>query len=350
MFMKKRFLGLVLALVLFGSIPVYADTTFTDVQESDYFYVSVLVASEKGIINGVGNGEFKPYDTLTVAEAIKLSACIHANFYNADITSDADSVHWVNGYYNYAVENEIIKESDFVKADFDKAITRDRLFYIFANTLPESEYPEINDISLAPEQVSNDYLKKLFCAGIVVGNEQGFESEKNITRADSVEMVLRMTAHSRRRLVFEEGQTPPVYTPVEENEINQDVIAQEMLTLVNETRAKNNMQPLTIHSKLMEATKILATEYSQGSYPHYLLDGRKDFYIAKDLGISISFETNYGKTALCQSSEFHSNVMKSEGRDSNANRVLFSEDKYYGVACIKGADGNYYWVECFGMD
>ena len=348
--MKKRFLGLVLALVLFGSVPVYADVTFTDVQESDYFYISVLVASDKGIINGVGNNQFNPYGILTVAEAIKLSACIHANYYDVDITPDADSVHWADGYYNYAVENGIIKESDFAKADFDKAITRDRLFYIFANTLPDSEYIEINDIEVAPEKPSTDYLTKLFCAGIVVGNEQGFESEKNITRADSVEMVLRMTAHSRRRLVFEEGQTPPVYTPAVENEINRDIIAQEMLTLVNDTRAKNNMQSLTIHSDLMRVANILATEYSQGSYPHYLLDGRKDFYIAKDLGISIFFETNYGKTALRQSSEFHSNVMASEGRDSNANRALFSEDKYYGVASIKGADGNYYWVECFGMD
>lgn len=200
--MKKRILGLLLALVLFGSVPVYADTTFTDVHESDYFYISVLVASDKGIINGVGNNQFNPYGILTVAESIKLSACIHANYHNADITPDADSAHWANGYYDYAVENGIIKESDFVKADFDNAITRDRLFYIFANTLPDSEYPEINEIELAPEPPTNDYLKKLFCAGIVVGNEQGFEEEKNITRADSAEMVLRMTAHTRRRLVM----------------------------------------------------------------------------------------------------------------------------------------------------
>ena len=346
--MKKKIVSLFLALALLGSLHVYADTEFTDVQESDWFYMSVSFAYSKGIINGVGNGQFKPYDTLTVAEAIKLSACIHANYHNVDITPDADATHWADVYYDYAVENGIIKETDFAKADFDIPIIRDRVFYLFANTLPESEYPEINDIEVAPEQPTTDYLKKLFCAGIVVGNEQSFESEKNITRADSVEMVLRMTAHSRRRLVFEEGQTPPVYTP--ETEINQETIAQEMLTLVNETRAKNNMQPLTINPELMRVAKILATEYSQGSYPHYLLDGRKDFYLAKDLGISVFFETNYGKTALCQSSEFHSNVMASEGRDSNANRVLFSEDKYYGVASIKGADGNYYWVECFGMD
>ena len=155
--MKKRFLCFVLALVLFGSVPVYADVTFTDVQESDYFYISVLVASDKGIINGVGNNQFNPYGILTVAEAIKLSACIHANYHNADITTDADSVHWADGYYNYAVENGIIKESDFAKADFDNAITRDRLFYIFANTLPDSEYIEINDIEVAPEKPSTDY-------------------------------------------------------------------------------------------------------------------------------------------------------------------------------------------------
>lgn len=211
--MKKRIVSLLLALVLLGGMPVYADAEFTDVQETDWFYMSVSFAYSKGIINGVGNGEFKPYDTLTVAEAIKLAACIHANYYNEEITPAADSVHWADGYYNYAVENGIIKESDFAKADFDNAITRDRLFYIFANTLPDSEYPEINDKEVAPEKPSTDYLTKLFCAGIVVGNERGFESEKNITRADSAEMVLRMTAHTRRRLVFEEGQTPPVYTP-----------------------------------------------------------------------------------------------------------------------------------------
>ena len=199
--MKKRILGLLLALVLFGSIPVYADSPFTDVQETDYFYVSVLVASGD-IIHGVGNGLFKPYDALTVAQAIKLSACVHAKYYNAKITPDVDSVHWVDSYYAYAIENGIIMKSDFVKADFDKAITRDRLFYIFANTLPDSEYPEINEIELAPEHPTTNYLKKLFCAGIVVGNEQGFEEEKNITRADSAEMVLRMTAHTRRRLVM----------------------------------------------------------------------------------------------------------------------------------------------------
>lgn len=350
--MKKRFISFILALVLLGSIPVYADTTFTDVNKDDWFYDSVMYASEKGIINGIGNNLFNPQGILTVAEAIKLSACIHANFYNADITPDADSAHWADGYYNYVVDNGIIKEADFSKADFDSAITRDRLFYIFANTLPDSEYPEINDISLAPEQVSNDYLKKLFCAGIVIGNEQGFESEKNITRAESAEIILRMTAHTRRRLVFEEGQTPPVYTPeapaVEiEDEINQDVIAQEMLTLVNEKRTNAGKNVLTIHPELMEAAKVLATEYSQGSHAHYRLDGRFQSSVIKDLGMTIYFQTNYGRTHWCQSDRFHTNIMNSEG---HASQVVSSNWDYYGVACVKGADGEYYWVECFGQN
>ena len=339
--MKKKIVSLLLALALLGSLPVYADTEFTDVQESDWFYMSVSFAYSKGIINGVGNGEFKPYDTLTVAEAIKLSACIHANYHSVEITPDADSTHWADVYYDYAVENGIIKESDFAKADFDIPIIRDRVFYLFANALPESEYPEINDVEVAPEKLSTDYLTKLFCAGIVIGNEQGFESEKNITRAECAEMILRLTAHTRRRLVLE-----PM-APAVENEINQDVIANEMLTLVNEKRINAGKNVLTIHPELMEAAEILATEYSQGSDPHYRLDGRFQDTVIDDLGMSVYFQTNYGITAWGQSDRFHTNVMNSEG---HARQVVASDYSYYGVACVRGSNGSYYWVECFATN
>ena len=196
----KKIVSIVLSLLLLGNMTVFADTTFTDVKESDYFYTNVLFATEEGIINGIGNGEFNPQGILTVAQAIKISACINANFYEKDMPYDGGT-HWVDSYYYYAVENGIIKETDFAKADFDKPITRDRLFYIFANTLPDSEYIEINETELAPKKDMADYVEKLFCAGIVVGNENGFELENNITRADTTILISRMCAYSRRQFV-----------------------------------------------------------------------------------------------------------------------------------------------------
>lgn len=201
--MKKRLITLVLAMVLMAGITVHADETYADVKEEDYFYVSVLFATDKGIINGMGNGQFDPQGILTVAQAIKISACIHADFVQAEIAPSENATHWADCYYDYAVENGIIKDGDFLKADFDKAITRDRLFYIFATSLPESEYPVMNEAEDAPEKNMADYIEKLFCAGIVVGNENGFELEKNITRADTAILISRMCAYSRRQMVLE---------------------------------------------------------------------------------------------------------------------------------------------------
>ena len=204
---SKRLLSLFLVLMMILSVfPLQvfgAVTTYTDVKESDYFYTNVEFATEKGIINGIGNNQFNPQGILTVAQAIKISACINVNFYEKDIEIDDSSNHWADCYYTYAVENGIIKETDFNKADFDKAITRDKLFYIFANTLPDSEYIQINEKDLAPEKDMADYIEKLFCAGIVVGNENGFELEENITRADTTILISRMCAYSRRQIVLE---------------------------------------------------------------------------------------------------------------------------------------------------
>ena len=98
-------------------------------------------------------------------------------------------------------KNQVKLELTIAKADFDNAITRDKLFYIFANTLPDSEYIAINETELAPEKDMSNYIEKLFCAGIVVGNENGFELEKNITRADTTILISRMCAYSRRQFV-----------------------------------------------------------------------------------------------------------------------------------------------------
>lgn len=199
----KKFVSIILSLLLLGNLSAFADVNYTDVRESNYFYVEVLFATEKGIMKGIGNNLFNPQGILTVAEGIKISACINANFYEKEIKPYDTSNHWADVYYDYAVENGIIKETDFVKDDFDKAITRDRLFYIFANTLPDSEYIKINEKDLEPQKPMSDYIEKLFCAGIIVGNANGFELGNTITRADTVVLVSRMCAYSRRRIVLE---------------------------------------------------------------------------------------------------------------------------------------------------
>lgn len=197
---NKKIIAIISSLLLLGNLTAFAHETYTDVKESDYFYISVEVATERGFINGIGNNQFNPYGILTVAQAIKLSACIHANFYEKDMPYDG-ATHWAESFYTYAVENGIIKDADFAKTDFDNAITKDKLYYIFANTLPDSEYIVINETELAPEKSMSDYVEKLFCAGVITGNENGFELEENITRADTSIVVSRLTTYSQRQFI-----------------------------------------------------------------------------------------------------------------------------------------------------
>ena len=204
--MKKKIICLIAILSLSGSVISYAEEgIFTDIGTSYPLYDSVMYAYSKGIINGMGNNLFEPSGILTVAQAIKLSSCIHADFFGCDdpVTPSGEN-HWAIVYYEYAIAKDIIKDGDFSEADFDKPITKGNLFYIFANILPESEYPEINDVELAPQMPENDYVKKLFCAGIITGNEYGFEEEKTITREDAAVMVFRMTAHIRKNFILVE--------------------------------------------------------------------------------------------------------------------------------------------------
>ena len=153
---KKGIVTIILLLMLSLNLTAFAYEDYSDVAEKDYFFVSVGFATEKGILNGVGNGRFSPWDNLTVAEAIKISACIHANFHEKDIHPLAGSNHWADVYHDYAVENGIIDETDFSNADFDNTVTRDRLFFILANTLPDSEYIAINETELAPQKFAPD--------------------------------------------------------------------------------------------------------------------------------------------------------------------------------------------------
>ena len=201
--MKKRFISIILSVLLLGNMAVFANTNYTDINESDHFWDEVMFATEKGVINGTDNNQFKPKDTLTIAEAIKISACINANFYEKEITPYDNSTHWVDAYYDYAIQNGIIKEGDFAKVDFDTPITKDRLFFIFANTLPDSEYIVLNDPESSPQTPMAAYVEKLFCAGIITGNENGLELENHIVREECVILISRMMAYSRRQIVTE---------------------------------------------------------------------------------------------------------------------------------------------------
>lgn len=169
---------------------------FKDVKTSDWFNLELQSAAARGLIDGKGDGIFDPQGTLTVAEAIKLAASARA-MYDDELDSlsvNLGNGHWADNYVSYAKSKGIVNGV----SDLDKVITRDEMAKIFASALPTSEYEQINDTSLMPEKSVPSYVEKLFKAGIMIGDSEGFRLNDSITRAETACIINRVILPGER--------------------------------------------------------------------------------------------------------------------------------------------------------
>lgn len=177
--------------------------SFLDVGKDAWFYSSVTYAVERGIINGRDSGLFDPDGFVTVAEAIKLGACMHQLYYEGGV-SLVNGNPWYMSYVEYANQNGIINKT---YTDYDAKITRDEFVNIFFSSLPSSEYTPINEIksgSIPDVEETDPYYDRIlsfYRAGIVTGkdSEGSFCPKDRILRSEVSALVERMLEKSTRK-------------------------------------------------------------------------------------------------------------------------------------------------------
>lgn len=88
------------------------DSSFNDVSENSWFSKYVSVAEKNGIIDGDSEGNFRPWDNVNLAEALKI---IINSFEEVAIDptdegpfSDVPLDAWFSGYFLYAKEHKIL--------------------------------------------------------------------------------------------------------------------------------------------------------------------------------------------------------------------------------------------------
>ena len=188
--------------------------TFTDVKKSDWFYDDVDKAYNAGLITGVEPTLFKPYGTLTTAEALTLASRINVieddgtgnikvdglyeRLYELDSFVLDNTWHWAEGYMNYAIEHNIIQKN-YTLEELDTSITRAEMADLFSRALHISSEEHLNDFTKASEQNISDSVKQLYELGIMVGDDNGsFRLNDYITRAETSAIVCRMLFPERR--------------------------------------------------------------------------------------------------------------------------------------------------------
>ena len=156
-----------------------------------------------GIMNGYTDGTFHPIGNITLSEAIKMSAVVHATCNNQTISfSASDGGKWYDAYLNYCVKNRIVSSDEY--SSLDAYATRAQIAHIFAKAtsdfavVNDIDYDYIPDVSERSEYA--DEILALYRAGILTGDERtrAFRPSDTITRAEAAAIISRVALPTTR--------------------------------------------------------------------------------------------------------------------------------------------------------
>ena len=176
--------------------------SFSDIKTTDWYFESVKNAWENKLIDGVSATEYRPDDTLTVAQAVKLASAYHERYNTGDVTLTNGAGSWYSSYVDYAVENGIIdsKYSSYTNAQMNKTIDRSEFVAIFEKAMDEEELVGYNTVSdnaipdVKMDDANADAIYKFYRAGILTGSDgKGtFNPDSSIKRSEVAAILSRM--------------------------------------------------------------------------------------------------------------------------------------------------------------
>ena len=182
---------------------------FRDVGRAGWYHDDVASAYRRDLVNGVTLTSYEPSWNLTVAQCVKLCACMHQLWHTGAVTleNSADG-QWYESYIGYAFEQGIL-DADY--PDYSAAIDRAEFVRLFYRALPASAYRQINAIpdgavpDVGPGDHAADEIYAFYRAGILTGYtntpgfaERAFGPESSITRAEMATIMNRMFDETAR--------------------------------------------------------------------------------------------------------------------------------------------------------
>ncbi len=189
-----------------GAQAVVSSTNpFTDISPSDWFYSDVLYAYNLGLVSGMTPTTYEPNGYLTIAQAIKLAACMHQYDNTGSVTLANGVVNWYDTYVDYAIANGIISSSSYA-GRYDSNATRAEYVKIFYYALPPADYTENHTVpagSIPDVAITDPYGYEVYTfyrAGILQGNDANgtFAPGSNIKRSEVAAIIARMMEPANR--------------------------------------------------------------------------------------------------------------------------------------------------------
>lgn len=184
------------------SYPERVDLPFYDVAMNSWYYDYVNSSYSTGVIKGKTAYSFEPNANMTCAEAAKIAASVHCVISgNKKVFKAKPGEKWYQPYVDYCYENYVIE--DYISFDWDKAITRGEMAYLFSRADLSDGYlnaVELTDIPDVYDTTPYAYdILDLYMMGIAIGDEfMYFKPDDNIKRSEAAAIVSRMIFPSIR--------------------------------------------------------------------------------------------------------------------------------------------------------
>ncbi len=188
-----------------AKITTAVDNPFTDIRPSDWFYGDVLSAYAMGLISGMTETTYNPVGHLTIAQAIRIAACMHQYNEAGAVTLTNSTGRWYDSYVDYAVSNGIITKSAY-SGHYNDAATRADYVKIFYYALPAVEFTPIHDVpdgsipGVSLDDPSGYEIYAFYRAGILRGydNSGTFSPGNTIKRSEVAAIISRMMDNTSR--------------------------------------------------------------------------------------------------------------------------------------------------------
>ncbi len=232
--LKKFLTGVLCAALLATSAGAYTvqrtyNGEFSDVAANAWYYDEVASAYSLGLINGKSANAFKPDESLTLAETIKLAASCHQLIVNGETTSlNSSSGNWYDGYVDYAHTNGIVTE-DY--PDYNVAATRGQVAVLFSRALTSAKgnMDEINTVAFGdlPDVDTKAWyaaaVYRMYRMGLMTGDEHRYLAPESPVKRSEISAVVLRVIDPASRVTVGQVQTPAQPKPETGNNTGETV-------------------------------------------------------------------------------------------------------------------------------
>jgi hypothetical protein len=180
--MSKNVIALII-IALFISVSCSFAKTFSDVDANHWANQYIDSLSNSGVINGYEDGTYRPQNSVTRAEFMKLMVCSDPKMErNAKFnTPDENRANWYDPYTNY-IRYLKLSSYNYLPEEFNQPITRVEIATFIKNF---ADLYKLIDNKITDTAVVDQTQKQLISAVI----EKGYSKNKNLTYKEAWDIV-----------------------------------------------------------------------------------------------------------------------------------------------------------------